>query len=217
MNACASSAISGVAVLPVPIAQTGSYAITSRSCVAGRERDRLDLDLEHELGVPGLALLERLADAGDHAEPRFERGPRAARDHLVGLAEELAPLRVADERALRPRARAASPARPRRCRGRSAPSARSGRRSSGRSRRPRRARRTAGRRRRRRRRGGLEAVEERTRLGRALEHLPVAGDQHPVNSPGSRRRPGAPCPRAARATRRRRSRPTRSRRRGRAR
>ena len=68
--------------------------------LAGRERDRLDLDLEHELGVAGLALLERLADAGDHAEPGLERGARAARDHLVGLAEELAPLRVADERAL---------------------------------------------------------------------------------------------------------------------
>jgi hypothetical protein len=44
--------------------------------VAGRgERDRLGLDLEHELGVARLALLERLADAGDHAEARGERGP----------------------------------------------------------------------------------------------------------------------------------------------
>ena len=72
---------------------------------AGGEGDRLDLDLEHELGVAGLALLERLADAGDHAEAGVERGPRAPRDHLVGLAEELAPLRVADERAVRRRAR----------------------------------------------------------------------------------------------------------------
>src|SRR4051794_39065335 len=32
MNACASSASSGVAVLPVPIAHTGSYAITRSSC-----------------------------------------------------------------------------------------------------------------------------------------------------------------------------------------
>ena len=32
MKACASWAIAGVAVMPVPIAQTGSYAITSRSC-----------------------------------------------------------------------------------------------------------------------------------------------------------------------------------------
>ena len=31
-NACASCAISGVAVFPVPIAHTGSYAMTSRSC-----------------------------------------------------------------------------------------------------------------------------------------------------------------------------------------
>ena len=31
MNACTSRACSGVAVRPEPIAQTGSYAITSRS------------------------------------------------------------------------------------------------------------------------------------------------------------------------------------------
>ena len=84
--------------------------------LAGGEGDRLDLDLEHELGVARLALLERLADAGDHAEPGFERRPGAPGDALVGLAEELAPLRVPDERALRRRARAASAARPRPCR-----------------------------------------------------------------------------------------------------
>src|SRR5581483_395317 len=37
MNACASWAISGVAVLPVPIAQTGSYAITSSGCGSSAE------------------------------------------------------------------------------------------------------------------------------------------------------------------------------------
>ena len=35
--------------------------------------DRLDLDAQHGLGVAGVALLRRLADAGDDAEPRLER------------------------------------------------------------------------------------------------------------------------------------------------
>ena len=52
---------------------------------------------------------------------------------------------------------------------------------------------------------------ERRRLRRALEHLPVAGDQHRRLTvlPGSPPRRAAPCPRAARARRRRRSRSTR--------
>ncbi len=37
MNACASWAISGVAVLPVPIAQTGSYARTRLSSASSTE------------------------------------------------------------------------------------------------------------------------------------------------------------------------------------
>src|SRR6185312_5965319 len=49
------------------------------------------------LRLPRLALLLRLADARDHAEPGFERRPCAPGDGLVGLAEVLPPLGVADE------------------------------------------------------------------------------------------------------------------------
>ena len=70
--------------------------------LAGGERDRLDLDLQDELRVAGLALLERLADARDHAEPGIERRARAPGHHLVRLAELLPALRVADERTLYP-------------------------------------------------------------------------------------------------------------------
>ena len=54
---------------------------------------------------------------------------------------------------------------------------------------------------------------------RPAEHLPVAGDQHPRDPrrTGSPPRRAAPCPRAARGSRRRPSRPTRRGRRGRAR
>ena len=41
---------------------------------AGRLGNRLDLEPQHEHHLPGLALLERLADAGDHAQPVPERG-----------------------------------------------------------------------------------------------------------------------------------------------
>ena len=53
---------------------------------------------EHGLGLPRLALGLGLADAGDHVEPGLERGPHALGDGLVGLAEVLAPLGVADDR-----------------------------------------------------------------------------------------------------------------------
>ena len=67
--------------------------------LARRERDRLDLGLSTARSRRPRAA-RRLADAGDHREPGLERGARRAGDRLVGLAEELAPLRVADERAL---------------------------------------------------------------------------------------------------------------------
>ena len=62
-------------------------------------REGGDLAAEHVLRLVGLALFERLADARDDAEPCGKRGLGATRDALVGLAEELAPLGVADERA----------------------------------------------------------------------------------------------------------------------
>ena len=68
--------------------------------LAGGERDRLDLDCSTSSVSPDSRSLERLADARDHAEPGLERGPRAPRDRLVGLAEELPALGVADDRAV---------------------------------------------------------------------------------------------------------------------
>ena len=96
MNACASCAISGVAVLPVPIAQTGSYAITSCSWCGS---STASLAAEDVLGLARLALLVRLADARDHAQAGLERRRGPPGDRLVGLAEVLPPLGVADERA----------------------------------------------------------------------------------------------------------------------
>ena len=48
-------------------------------------------------GVPGLALLERLADADDRRHGRGEDGGRLLAHVLVGLAEDLAPLGVAHD------------------------------------------------------------------------------------------------------------------------
>src|SRR5205085_11438615 len=47
-----------------------------------------------------LALLLRLADAGDHEQAGLERGQRPPRHRLVALAEVLAALGVADDRAV---------------------------------------------------------------------------------------------------------------------
>src|SRR5581483_979066 len=58
-----------------------------------------DLAAEHVLGLVRLALLERLADAGDDVEAGLERGGGAPRHAVVGLPEQLPPLGVADERA----------------------------------------------------------------------------------------------------------------------
>ena len=166
MNACASSAMLGRRGLAGADRPDGLVGDHEAVVIAGREGDRLDLDLEHELGVPRLALLERLADAGDHARAR-PRARRAARRATVSsrLAEELAPLRVADERALhaeleqhlgRDLARVGAARLPVHVLGVDRPSA---------SRRLPRARRTAGRRRRRRRRAAVEAPR-RTRASR---------------------------------------------------
>ena len=57
--------------------------------------DGLELLLDDLLGFAALALLERLADAEDHAEPGIERHARLGRDQGGGLAEDAAALRVA--------------------------------------------------------------------------------------------------------------------------
>ena len=48
--------------------------------------------------APGFALLQRLADAQDRREPAAARGGELRRHLRVGLAVELAPLRMADDR-----------------------------------------------------------------------------------------------------------------------
>ena len=65
----------GVALRPVPIAQTGSYAITSAAdLLPGQAVEPvLDLPVEHRQRLLGLALLERLADADDRRERGAER------------------------------------------------------------------------------------------------------------------------------------------------
>ena len=118
MSACASCACAGVATLPVPMAQTGSYATTILLFTRNQERvssappfnehgrrappvglledlnDRLELLLDDGLGLARLALLERLADAEDNREARGDRGARLVRDELRGFVEERAALRV---------------------------------------------------------------------------------------------------------------------------
>ena len=105
MNRCASLRLlggGGPAGSDRPDGLVGDHEVV---VLAGGEGDRLDLDLQHELHVARLALLERLADARDHAEARLECRTRAARDHLVRLAEQLPALGVADKRSLTPSSR----------------------------------------------------------------------------------------------------------------
>jgi hypothetical protein len=139
--------------------------------------DRGDLAAQHCLGLPRLALGLGLSDARDHGEPGFERRLAASPDCVVGLAEQLTALRVADDRALdaqleehrsRDLAREGALTLPvdvlrvdrdtaaDRCD----------------ERRERRAHDHLDPRRRR------ERLEECNRLGRPLEHLPVARDEH---------------------------------------
>jgi hypothetical protein len=114
-SAWASWACSGVATLPVPIAQTGSYAITiflrldqlrvratSTSYILPvfllKELDnRLELTAAHFIGLVGLALREGLADAEDDAQAGIESGTSLLGDDLVGLMEECPALGVAGE------------------------------------------------------------------------------------------------------------------------
>src|ERR1700730_15450140 len=76
MCACASPACPGVAVLPVPIAHTGSAAATSRATWLGREAVEAapDLSIEHGERLSALALFQRFADADDGCQVGQERG-----------------------------------------------------------------------------------------------------------------------------------------------
>ena len=217
MKACASAACSGVAVLPVPIAQTGSYATTKPRVLAHRERDRLDLDLQDQLGIA-----RSPAARSSRRRTRSRRGRRRPRRALAGRRARrsrrttgAAPSGRRSRR--RRRARAASPPRPRRCRRRAPPSGRSARRPG----RPPATTAAAS-----DAKGGQ--ITTSTPSGRSnacrnspsrlrpLEHLPVGGDQHRSGLRESPPHRAAPCPRAARARRRRRSRATRRGRRSRA-
>ena len=99
MCAWASPAWAGVALRPVPMAHTGSYAMTSEPTWAGVRpgQRRVDLAVEHGQRPVRVALLERLADADDGREVG-RRGRRELAVHpLVGVAEQAPPLRVADD------------------------------------------------------------------------------------------------------------------------
>ncbi len=67
MTSCASS---GVAVLPVPIAQTGSYAITIVADLLGLEPVERGVELGDAVRhvLAGLADLQALADAQDRRD-----------------------------------------------------------------------------------------------------------------------------------------------------
>ncbi len=222
-NACASCAISGVAVRPVPIAQTGSYAMTSRSC-----RGRTDTWRSRTLSVspasrsasvsPTHAMTARPASSAASARRRTVSSvsPKSCRrsewptiapvtPSSSSIGADTSPVNAPSssqwtfcaytrDEAFRRRTPPASP----------------------------RARRSAGTRPRRRPERVLgktpDLRRELARLVGALEHLPVPGDQHQAAPPlpGSPRCPEAPCLRGARARRRRRWRSTRCGRRGRA-
>ena len=95
-TSCASPAL---ATRPVPIAHTGSYAMTACADLLGgqpgqRPAQHLDVVLDV---VTGLADLELLADADDRDEAVLERGGRLRGDQGVVLVVVRAALRVADD------------------------------------------------------------------------------------------------------------------------
>ena len=147
---------------------------------------------------------------GSSARARCRR-TRAARASRPRTRSRRAPRRARSARAARPsrrsrrtadgapsgrrarprrRARAASPPRSRRCRRPAAPSGRSGRRSRAPLSTAAASEANGGQRTTSTPVGRLEAVEERTCLGRPLEHLPVAGDQHQPEFSGIAATPG---------------------------
>merc|ERR1719217_1392013 len=107
MYSCVSCAISGVAVSPVPMAQTGSYAMTMLLHLLRRHARQPLAELRgaHGKGLARLALLLELADAEDGLEALVEHLERLLVDVLVGVAEDGPPLRVPDADVVAPDAR----------------------------------------------------------------------------------------------------------------
>src|SRR3954466_6331863 len=112
MNACVSWAISGVALRPVPMAHTGSYArVTWSTCdavwparppsICARRRPPLSPPSRSASLSPmqrtGSRPPPRAARRVGAREPARERRGQLARDRLVGLAEERAPLGMAEQ------------------------------------------------------------------------------------------------------------------------
>ena len=85
MKACTSCACSGVAVRPVPIAQTGSYATTacSKRGDAGKLEHDIELARDDFPGAPRLAVSELLTHAQNRNQTLRQRGAEFARDELV--------------------------------------------------------------------------------------------------------------------------------------
>ena len=99
MKRCTSCACAGVALRPVPIAHTGSYAITTR-CQRPRRRCRRAPRRAAPHAAERLArvaLGQRLADADDRREARASAARAFRLTRRVRLAEQLAPLAVADD------------------------------------------------------------------------------------------------------------------------
>ena len=98
MNACASCACWGVALRPVPIAQTGSYAITRflQFLWTQTGETAAQLDRQNFFHVAFVALIERFSDANDRTQFRLVRRAHFAIDDFVGLAEQRAAFAVAE-------------------------------------------------------------------------------------------------------------------------
>ena len=176
MNACASRAMLGrrrLAGADRPDRLVGDHEPRRRAARArppgAAERARL----------AGLAfLLATRRHTRSHAGPASSASAVRRATRLVGLAEVLASLGMADDCACPRRARATSAPRPRRCTRPRRPSARSAAKSSGRSR-PRRPKETnGGQSTASTPSGGLNASQNSRVSARALVHLPVGGEQH---------------------------------------
>lgn len=116
-SSCASWAWAVVATLPVPIAHTGSYAITillqdhasighqfffspiARNAppvgLLGELNNRLELSLDNLCALARLTLLQGFPDAKNHRQSCVDRGPSLLRHKFGGLTEESTTLGVA--------------------------------------------------------------------------------------------------------------------------